>query len=91
MLCATQYGRTPLIDAIKCGHLDVAKVLLGHKADVNIRDNVTGGEGWGVAPIVFGADACIVGVFLLLRLWCCSVEFRIWVSESDVNVSVAII
>ena len=51
---------------------DIAELLLDRKADVNLQDQVTRGEGWGVAAMVVGADACIVGVWCygVLVLWC---------------------
>ena len=74
-----QNGKTPLTLASQGGHRDCAELLLGRKADVDHQNKVTRGEGWEVAPMVVGADACII------------CEFQIWVSESDVNVSVVII
>ena len=54
------------------GHRDLAELLLANKADVNIQDKVTRGEGWGGAAMVVGAGACIVGVWCYggLVLWC---------------------
>ena len=57
-----QLGGTPLHVASWKGHLDYAELLLGRKADVNLQDKVTRGEGWRVAPMVLGADSCIVEV-----------------------------
>ena len=67
-----QNGVTPLYEASINGHRDLAELLLANKAGVNLQDNVTRGEGWGVAPMVVGADACIVGVWCYgaLVLWC---------------------
>ncbi len=42
------------------GHRDCADLLLGRKADPNLQNKVTRGEGWEVAPMVVGADACII-------------------------------
>ena len=42
------------------GHRDCAELLLGRKAEIDHQDNVTRGEGWEVAPMVLGADACII-------------------------------
>ena len=42
------------------GHLDLAALLLAYKADPNLQDYVTRGEGWGVAPMVVGVDACVI-------------------------------
>ena len=67
------------------GHRDCADLLLGRRADVNHQNKVTRGEGWEVAPMVVAADACINGCGVLWG------GFRIWVSESDVNVWVVII
>ena len=82
-----QDGDTPLMRASYNGHRDCADLLLTRKAEVDQQDKVTRGEGWEVAPMVLGADACIIDVTVVV-LWC---GFRIWVSESDVNVSVVII
>ena len=38
--CWVQEGLTPLILATQCGHANVAKTLLGGKADPNITDKV---------------------------------------------------
>ena len=58
-----QDGNSPLYAASVGGHRDCAELLLGRKADVNLQNKVTRGEGWEVAPMVVGADACIVGVW----------------------------
>ena len=55
-----QDGETPLMQASYCGHRDCAELLLSRKADPNLQEKVTRGEGWGVAPMVVGADACII-------------------------------
>ena len=55
-----QNGDTPLALASVKGHLDCADLLLGRKANVNRQNWVTRGEGWEVAPMVVGADACII-------------------------------
>ena len=55
-----QDGETPLHSASGDGHRDLAELLLANKADPNLQNNVTRGEGWEVAPMVVGADACII-------------------------------
>ena len=57
-----QGGETPLLLASQSGHRDCVELLLGAKADPNLQDAVTRAEGWGVAPMVVGANACVVGV-----------------------------
>ena len=52
-----QRGGTPLVEACNRGQRDLVELLLANKADVNLQTNVTRGEGWGVAPMVVGADA----------------------------------
>ena len=59
-LARIQYGRTSLMLASEGGHRDCMELLLRHKADINHQDKVTRGEGWEVAPMVLGADACII-------------------------------
>ena len=55
-----QDDATPLLYASVEGHLDCAELLLANKAGVNLQDKVTRGEGWEVAPMLVGADACII-------------------------------
>ena len=55
-----QNGDTPLALASMKGHRDCAALLLGHFAKVGQQNEVTWGEGWEVAPVVVGADACII-------------------------------
>ena len=55
-----QSGNTPLYWASRLGHRDLAEVLLSRKADPNHQNEVTWDEGWEVAPVVVGADACII-------------------------------
>ena len=45
------------------GERDLAALLLAYKADPNLPNKVTRGEGWEVAPMVVEADACIAGVY----------------------------
>ena len=42
---------------------------------------VTRGEGWGVASMVVGADACVLGVC------CCGSGVVVWISEFGVSES----
>ena len=56
-----QDGNTPLALASLKGHRDCADLLLSRKAAIEHQNKVTRGEGWGVAPMVVGADACING------------------------------
>jgi len=58
----TQWGNTPLLSASRSGHRDLAELLLSNKADPNHQNNVTRVEGREVAPMVVGADSCIVGI-----------------------------
>ena len=39
-------------------------LLLGHKANPNLADQVTRGEGWEVAPMMVGAGAYGFGVMV---------------------------
>ena len=55
-----QDGDTPLMWASEFGQRDCVELLLSHDADPNLQNNVTRGEGWEVAPMVVGADACII-------------------------------
>ena len=55
-----QDDNTPLYWASKKGHRDLAELLLGRKADVDVQNKVTRGEGWEVALTVVGADACVI-------------------------------
>ena len=53
MVCATpciQNGWTLLMRASRGGHLDCAELLLSRKADPNLQNKVTRGEGWEVSP-----------------------------------------
>ena len=55
----------PLHTTSYAGHRDCAELLLGHKADLNHQIKVVLtklGASWEVAPVLVGADACIVGV-----------------------------
>lgn len=36
----TREGRTPLHLAVSCGHIEVVRLLLEAKADVNARDSI---------------------------------------------------
>ena len=56
-----QEGETPLhVASGENGQVDCVELLLANKANPNRQDKVTRGEGWEVAPMVVGADACII-------------------------------
>ena len=67
------------MQAINGGHIDFAKLLIRHKADINYQNRVTRGDGWEVVHVVAGADSRIVGGRLMLWFLRHGVEFRIWV------------
>ena len=52
------------------------ELLISHKANINLRTKVTRGVGWDVvAPMVVGADTCILGA-------CCyRYGVVVWISE----------
>ena len=45
-----QYGNTPFMAAVQNGKEETVVLLIGLKADINLKDEVTRGKGWeGVA------------------------------------------
>ena len=66
MVCTTpciQDRWTPLMRASFAGERECLELLLSWNANIDHQSKVTRDEGWGVAPMVVGADACIVGVY----------------------------
>ena len=53
----------------------MAKLLISYKADVDHQNDVTKSEGWEVAHMVVGADACIFEFkFMRSALVCCELK-----------------
>jgi len=53
-------GLTPLLNAILCGNISIAKILIQHGADVNITEDTS-----GYSPLIF---ACLSGDKSLIKL-----------------------